>query len=55
MPHTTVIVGGGFSGTMTAVHLLRGEWPGGLHVVLINRSGPLARGVAYGTRSAATC
>ena len=53
MPHTIVIVGGGFSGTLTAVHLLRGEWPEGLHVVLVNRSGPLARGVAYGTRSAA--
>ncbi|HEX8692946.1 MAG TPA: FAD/NAD(P)-binding protein [Longimicrobium sp.] len=52
-PHTIVIVGGGFSGTLTAAHLLRGEWPGGLHVVLVNRSGPLARGVAYGTRSAA--
>ena len=47
MAHTIAIVGGGFSGTLTAVHLLRGEWPGGLHVVLVNRSGPLARGVAY--------
>lgn len=53
MSHTIVIVGGGFSGTLTAVHLLRGDWPGGLHLVLVNRSGPLARGVAYGTRSAA--
>ncbi|HVG43251.1 MAG TPA: FAD/NAD(P)-binding protein [Longimicrobium sp.] len=53
MDHTIAIVGGGFSGTLTAVHLLRGEWPDGLHVVLVNRSGPLARGVAYGTRSAA--
>lgn len=53
MPHTIVVVGGGFSGTLTAVHLLRGPWPGGLHLVLVNRSGPLARGVAYGTRSAA--
>ena len=53
MPHTIVIVGGGFSGTLTAVHLLRAEWPEGVHVVLVNRSGPLARGVAYGTRSAA--
>ncbi|HET7462484.1 MAG TPA: FAD/NAD(P)-binding protein, partial [Longimicrobium sp.] len=53
MAHTIAIVGGGFSGTLTAVHLLRGAWPGGLHVVLVNRSGPLARGVAYGTRSAA--
>jgi uncharacterized NAD(P)/FAD-binding protein YdhS len=53
MPPTIVIVGGGFSGTLTAVHLLRDPWPRGLHVVLVNRSGPLARGVAYGTRSAA--
>jgi uncharacterized NAD(P)/FAD-binding protein YdhS len=53
MCHTIVIVGGGFSGTLTAVHLLRAEWPEGLHLVLVNRSGPLARGVAYGTRSAA--
>jgi len=53
LPPTIAIVGGGFSGTLTAVHLLRGEWPGGVRVVLINRSGPLARGVAYGTRSAA--
>ncbi|HEX7243894.1 MAG TPA: FAD/NAD(P)-binding protein [Longimicrobiaceae bacterium] len=53
MPHTIVIIGGGFSGTLTAVHLLRGEWPDGVHVVLVNRSGPQARGVAYGTRSAA--
>ncbi|HEX2092850.1 MAG TPA: aminotransferase class I/II-fold pyridoxal phosphate-dependent enzyme [Longimicrobiaceae bacterium] len=51
MSQTIIIVGGGFSGTMTAVHLLRGGRPGGLHVVLVNRSGPLARGVAYGTRS----
>jgi uncharacterized NAD(P)/FAD-binding protein YdhS len=53
MPHTIVIVGGGFSGTLVAAHLLRGEWRDDLHVVLVNRSGPLARGVAYGTRSAA--
>lgn len=53
MVHTIVIVGGGFSGTLTAAHLLRGPWPEGVHVVLVNRSGLLARGVAYGTRSAA--
>lgn len=47
---TIAVVGGGFSGVMTAVHLLRGARPG-LHVALINRSGPTARGVAYGTRS----
>src|SRR5688500_4741713 len=52
MPFTIVIVGGGFSGTLTAVHLLRAAWPDEAHVVLVNRSGPLARGVAFGTRSA---
>ena len=33
----------GFPGTPTAVHLLRADWPGGVHVVRVNRSGPLAR------------
>ncbi|HJZ35919.1 MAG TPA: FAD/NAD(P)-binding protein [Solirubrobacterales bacterium] len=42
------IVGGGFAGTMTAAHLLRG--PGGpLEVVLIDRAGTFGSGVAYGT------
>lgn len=46
-----VIIGAGFSGAMVAAHLLRGAPPAPLRVVVINRSGPLARGVAYGTRS----
>lgn len=45
-----VIIGGGFSGTVTAVHLLRRLGPGG-RVAIVNRSGPMARGLAYGTRS----
>lgn len=45
------IIGAGFSGTLTAVHLLRGGTPGRLRVVLVNRSAAMARGVAYGTSS----
>jgi uncharacterized NAD(P)/FAD-binding protein YdhS len=48
---TIVIVGGGFSGTVTAVHLLRQARDTGCRVVLINRSGAMARGIAYGTTS----
>ena len=44
------VVGAGFSGTILVAHLLRRS-RGGLRVHLINRSGRLARGVAYGTRS----
>lgn len=50
-PPTIVIIGGGFSGTLTAVHLLgRGFCTSG-QLVMINRSGAMARGVAYGTTS----
>ena len=45
------IIGGGFCGTALAIQLLsRAERP--LCVRLLNRSGRLARGLAYGTRSA---
>ena len=44
------VVGAGFSGTILTAHLLRLN-RSGLHVYLINKSGRLARGVAYGTRS----
>jgi len=48
---TIAIIGGGFSGTMTAVNLARvGTWP--LRVCLINSGHPTGRGVAYGTRRA---
>ncbi|MRV73632.1 hypothetical protein GJ700_18125 [Duganella sp. FT92W] len=47
---TILIVGGGFSGAVTAVRLLRR--PGGpVHVILANGSGHAARGMAYGTQS----
>jgi uncharacterized NAD(P)/FAD-binding protein YdhS len=45
------IIGAGFSGTALAVQLVsRALTP--LDVLLINRSGPMARGLAYGTNSA---
>jgi uncharacterized NAD(P)/FAD-binding protein YdhS len=49
---TVVIVGAGFSGAVTAVQLLR-HARGPLRVVLVNESGRMARGLAYGTRSEA--
>jgi uncharacterized NAD(P)/FAD-binding protein YdhS len=52
-PRTVVVIGAGFSGTLAAAHLLRQGIGAPLRVVLINRSGPVARGVAYGTRSEA--
>jgi uncharacterized NAD(P)/FAD-binding protein YdhS len=43
------IIGGGFSGVMTAVNLARlSRQP--LHLTIINQRRPTARGVAYGTR-----
>lgn len=45
---TVAIVGGGFSGTMVAAHLLRRGLRG--RVLLIERHGPFTGGVAYGTR-----
>ncbi len=46
---TIAIIGGGFSGTMTAVNLARlSSRP--LRVCLINSGHPAGRGVAYGTR-----
>src|SRR5207302_1648561 len=46
---TIAIIGGGFSGTMTAVNLARlGTRP--LRVCLVNSGHPAGRGVAYGTR-----
>lgn len=49
---TIAIIGAGFCGTTLAVHLLRRPPTTPLTIVLINRSGLLARGVAYGTRTA---
>jgi uncharacterized NAD(P)/FAD-binding protein YdhS len=39
------VVGGGYTGTLQAIELLRS----GLRVTLIEREPPFARGVAYGT------
>ena len=48
---TIAIIGAGFSGTATAARLLSQSTSEPLRVVLINRSGEMARGVAYGTQS----
>lgn len=48
---TVVIVGAGFSGAVAAVQLMRLARGGALHIILINRSGPMGRGLAYGTAS----
>jgi uncharacterized NAD(P)/FAD-binding protein YdhS len=45
---TIVVIGGGFSGTAVAAHLLRRGKQA--RIVLVNRYGPIGRGVAYGTR-----
>lgn len=46
-PSTIVVIGGGFSGVAVAAHLLLRGRP--VRVVLVNRFGPIGRGVAYGT------
>jgi uncharacterized NAD(P)/FAD-binding protein YdhS len=51
--HTVVVVGAGFSGVMVAAHLLRARSARPLRVAMVNRSGVMARGVAYGTNSPA--
>lgn len=51
MTHTIAIIGAGFSGTATAIQLLRRHGDKPLHIELINRHTNLARGVAYGTHS----
>ncbi|HVW46375.1 MAG TPA: FAD-dependent oxidoreductase [Solirubrobacterales bacterium] len=47
---TVAIVGGGFSGAMTAAHLLRRRFPEGLRIVLVERRPRVGRGIAYSTR-----
>lgn len=47
---TIAIVGGGFSGTVLAVNLLRRPPSGPTRLVLIERSGTVGRGVAYADR-----
>ena len=51
---TVVVVGAGFSGAVVAMHCLTAPAAGGrspARITILNRSGPMARGVAYGTRS----
>lgn len=48
---TILIVGAGFSGVACAIQLLRGAGRQPLRVLLLNRGGKLARGMAYGTQS----
>ncbi|MCW3051020.1 MAG: hypothetical protein JWN14_190 [Chthonomonadales bacterium] len=49
LPARVAIIGGGFSGVMTAINLARlSRRP--LHLTLINQHTPRGRGVAYGTR-----
>jgi len=43
------IIGAGFSGVATAVHLARLPWPRGVRIVIVERSPRFARGVAYST------
>ncbi len=43
-----VIIGGGFCGTMTLIQLLR-QTRNPLHIILVNKNYPLAKGIAYST------
>jgi uncharacterized NAD(P)/FAD-binding protein YdhS len=45
------IVGGGFAGSLLAIHLLR-KAPPGTHIHLLDRSGRFGSGLAYGTEHA---
>jgi uncharacterized NAD(P)/FAD-binding protein YdhS len=49
MTKTVIIVGGGFCGTLAAVHLMRAKVPFALRIVLID-PGEAGRGVAYSSR-----
>ncbi len=49
--HRIAIIGAGFSGSATAIQLLRRAAPEPVTITLINRHPELARGVAYGTHS----
>ena len=48
---TIAIIGAGFCGSTLAMHWLRCPPVRPLRLLLINRSGAMARGVAYGTRT----
>jgi len=45
---TVAVIGGGFSGTLLALHLLR-RCPASARIVLIERHGQFGRGPAYAT------
>jgi len=45
------VIGGGFTGSLLAIHLLR-KAPPGTHVYLLDRSGRFGSGLAYGTEHA---
>lgn len=47
---TITIIGGGYCGTMTAVHLLQ-QCSMPVHIVLVNAGNPIAKGIAYSTYS----
>ncbi len=47
MPHRVAIIGAGFSGTATAINLLRQDSTPALEVVLIEAHARMARGLAY--------
>lgn len=51
MPHKISIVGAGFSGVATAIHLLTRHGDKPFTITLINRHDNMGRGVAYGTQS----
>lgn len=46
-PKTIVIVGGGFSGTATAIHLLRQAGNKAIRLIIIERAPEVGRGLAY--------
>lgn len=48
---TILIIGAGFSGAVTAAQLVRKGKGSELRIILLNRSGRMARGLAYGTQS----
>lgn len=50
---TLAIIGAGFCGSTLAVHLLRRPPVTPLKILLINRPGSMARGVAYSTQARA--
>lgn len=52
---TVCVIGGGYSGSVTAAHLLRRAQAEqrGLHVFLLERNGGIGEGVAYRTRDEA--